>query len=402
MKLLLSVTAISIIVVSISCNSGKNANNAVQTVDVAGNINNFQQVNLSQYTDDISYIPLELTRETPLSTISEVSFSENMILVSDRNSCFLFNATGPFIRKIGEQGRGPEEYQYMSNPSISKNNKIYFSSLFDVFEFNTDGSFVNKYPGILNVRDTFNLAPWHLVDDSLFLGRIDNTSGQKRYKAMLINKKGELKNSFRNHDLLENKGSRVFGGTAQISEFNGSTFFKEQFTDTLFVLNDKYDLVPKYSFNLGGLAMPASTRQVFMEYAPRMNDYLKISNIFQTTDYLILDLNINKDLYRVLGVFNKKSGELVLSQPSDSENEVTSTGFYNDIDGGPKFFPLKMLNDNTIVMWLTALDLKNYVAGSEFKNNVPKYPEKKTELETLANSLTEFDNPVLMMVQLEK
>jgi len=49
-------------------------------------------------------------------------------------------------------------------------------------------------------------------------------------------------------------------------------------------------------------------------------------------------------------------------------------------------------------MWVDAKQLKEHVASDDFKNNNPKYPEKKEELEKLAGGLTEFDNPVLMFV----
>lgn len=49
-------------------------------------------------------------------------------------------------------------------------------------------------------------------------------------------------------------------------------------------------------------------------------------------------------------------------------------------------------------MWIEAKQLKEHVASDDFKNNSPKYPEKKKELENIANSLSEFDNPVLMFV----
>jgi len=41
-------------------------------------------------------------------------------------------------------------------------------------------------------------------------------------------------------------------------------------------------------------------------------------------------------------------------------------------------------------------------AGFEFKNSSPEYPEKKKELEKLANTLKETDNPVLVLVRLKK
>ena len=46
--------------------------------------------------------------------------------------------------------------------------------------------------------------------------------------------------------------------------------------------------------------------------------------------------------------------------------------------------------------------IKTRVESNEFENSVPKYAEKKKELEKLADSLKETDNPVLMVVRLKK
>jgi hypothetical protein len=47
------------------------------------------------------------------------------------------------------------------------------------------------------------------------------------------------------------------------------------------------------------------------------------------------------------------------------------------------------------------LQLKAHVASESFKNSTPKYPEKKRELEKLAVSLKETDNPVLVLVKMK-
>jgi len=57
-----------------------------------------------------------------------------------------------------------------------------------------------------------------------------------------------------------------------------------------------------------------------------------------------------------------------------------------------------MIYNSTMVMNISAKDLKYHVASEDFKNNVPVWPEKKKLLEKLANSLSEFDNPVLIVV----
>ncbi len=77
-------------------------------------------------------------------------------------------------------------------------------------------------------------------------------------------------------------------------------------------------------------------------------------------------------------------------------------GLINDLDGGPNILPQTVKDNNTLVAWIEAIQLKNYIASETFKNSKPKYPGKKKELEKLANSLKETDNPVLVLVSLKK
>jgi hypothetical protein len=103
-----------------------------------------------------------------------------------------------------------------------------------------------------------------------------------------------------------------------------------------------------------------------------------------------------------LGIFNKKTEELDFCKPTTTNNPLFTSGLYNDIDGGPRFFPTKQVNDSTMLMWVKANELKDHVASDDFKKTTVKYPEKKKELEKLANSLKETDNPVLMFVTFRK
>jgi hypothetical protein len=392
-----------------SCNTDQESNDSIITIDIVANMNNLKQVNLSQFTNEIQYIPLESREDASLSGIRELDIKDNNIIITDGNALFLYEMTGHLISKFGTKGRGPEEYQFISNLSLGKDKKIFFNSSQDLFEFNSDGSFGKKYSKILMVDNMFYLGVWRLVDDSLLFGRIDNTTGQMKYKAFLINKCGKVKHSYKNYDLFEQKPtSRVWGGKAQISQFNGSVFYNEQFTDTIFSLDNKYDLIPRYYFNLGNLKMPKTVRTVFMEWAPKLYDYLSIEDFFQTKNYLLLIVNFGKSYtdnrlptsgnLKVLGLFNKHSGELIFCQSTSNYYNIKKTGLKNDIDGGPVFSPQIMVNDSTMAMHISVKNLKEIIASDEFKNSTPKLPEKKKHLEELVNRLTEFDNPVLMLV----
>jgi hypothetical protein len=404
-----------------SCNNQQKVENTLQTVDVVSNINNMQQINLSRFTNNIRYIALENRADIAIGNYPSIDLTDNILLTSDMESSLLiFDMSGHLVVKFGKKGRGPEEYLNINNLSFGKANKVYFNSMDDLFEFKLDGSFSKKYSKCMLVENAFYLHQWCMVDDSLIFGHIQNDSGQTKYKAILINMYGKVRRYYQNYDLLKNRQSRIVGGTTQIFKFNGTLHFKEQFNDTLFSLNTDHELIPEYRFNLGNLKMPASVRVNFYEYFEKINDYVDIEDIFQTEYYLILKVNFGNRFparrlnsrqiestnnTRVwnnttfcLGIYDKRNCELHFCKPTNTDNPLFTSGIYNDIDAGPRFFPEKLINDSTLVMTISAMDLKNHIASDVFKNNIPIYPEKKKLLQEIADSLTYFDNPVIMLV----
>jgi hypothetical protein len=149
---------------------------------------------------------------------------------------------------------------------------------------------------------------------------------------------------------------------------------------------------------------------------------MQLENVFQTQNYLILDCQFNVQFpakrltpkivmegisswyntTRALGIYDKQTKKLIFCKPTSTDNSLFTSGLYNDIDAGARFFPKTQVNDSTMVMSIEAKQLKDHVASADFKNTVVKYPEKKQQLEELANRLTEFDNPVLMFVTIKK
>jgi hypothetical protein len=106
----------------------------------------------------------------------------------------------------------------------------------------------------------------------------------------------------------------------------------------------------------------------------------------------------------VIGVYDKNSKKLVFSVPSITDNHLSGTGLYNDIDGGPKFQLHGMVNDSTMVMKIRFDYLVEHIESDEFNKSMPKYPDKKKKLHELVDSLqmSGFDNPVYMFVTFKK
>jgi hypothetical protein len=255
----------------------------------------------------------------------------------------------------------------------------------------------------------------------LFFGLIQNTTGLVKDKALLKNKNHKIVKSYTNYILFKRRSSLEgeIGEKENVHKFKNHIYYKERYNDTLFCLNENFGMIPIYTFRLDKFKEPLSERAAIRP-GNYMMKYIYVNCVFQTENYLFLDCDFGDQFpakrltplptpiptinpiwhhtLGVLGIFNKKTKNLVFCKPTSTDNYLYTSGFYNDIDAGPRFFPMIQVNDSTMLMQINAKKLKDHVASDDFKNSVVKYPEKKKELEKLANSLNELDNPVLMFV----
>ena len=408
----------------IACNYYPEKALEIPVIDIESSINKMELVNLSQFSDNIRYVPLETGPDIYFQGLWDCLFSDSLILARDINKCILFNNDGRFKSRIGTNGRGPGEYYNLQCADFGADSNIFIQGNMNLYEYRLDGSFVKQYNNIFRLnKNTYNdLSKWIVLRDSLFFGHVANSSGQAEDKTVIINEHGEIKYHFKNYILLDRKRP-VIGfheSFAHIIKFNGSLFYKEMFNDTLFVLDDKNKMIPKYTFNLGEYKIPTYIRLGIENY----RDYITLFEVFQTKDFLFLRFDFGKwfparrltpqpsifpggdpvwtNTVYALGIYNKQTTELIFSKPTDTDNPLFTTGLYNDIDCGPRFFPSEQVNDSTMIMKIDAKKLKEHIASDDFKNGIPKYPDKKKKLEQLAESLTEYDNPVLIFVTFKR
>ncbi len=147
---------------------------------------NFQKdnrkVTISSFTHDIRYISLA-TDLIILQNITDIDFYKNLIVIADaRNNCVLFDINGDIIAKIGNRGKGPGEYNYISDVKIIDGKNIYIQDGKFFLVYNLNGIFLRKFKLELDHRTGF-VRSWTLLNDSLFIGHIPNDTGDRKYKS---------------------------------------------------------------------------------------------------------------------------------------------------------------------------------------------------------------------------
>ncbi|WP_139279658.1 6-bladed beta-propeller [Tangfeifania diversioriginum] len=376
---------------------------AQEQVVINPKINCNNEILFSDLFADINYIPLETKIENLISEPSKVRITDSLIFIKNHKppALLVFNYSGNFIAKIGREGRGPAEYNWLRSFCIDEKNRHVF--------------IYNKYPDkllIYNYDGTFVKS--HSYKKDIYMNDIEFFSDDK-YVLMRDNRNGETPFSYEfytsNHQLIEKKIKPLsfsmkgsFGLTEAFSYYAYNNIFivKENLlNDTLYSISESLEFVPRYVFNFGRLTFPVEVQINSWEIALKaqsngwesgseMDKYIMPAGIFETHGHIILCYRLNEKFH--WGYYNKKTKKAC---------SYKNWGIRNDYDGGPDFHPI--YQKNTLMLgFIHAYEFIEHVNSKAFKNSTPKYPEKKKELEKLANSLDENDNPVLMLVKLKE
>jgi hypothetical protein len=347
---------------------------------------------------DIEYIPLETTEQS-LITGSDDFITGNKIIVENRflltkhwNTILEFQNNGSFVARIGKKGRGPDEITVAHDVDIDeKNQNIYllcgWGKKFNVYSEN--GDFIRA------IQIPIYSTEFRFVEDGILcyaenhMGNIDNSYN-------LIDTNGRIIKSFPNKFPFNTKDAYLIWHENLFYQFNNSLFKKEVYCDTVYVFENK-DFKPHLVIDVGERLITPKARSEFDAFYIGEN-FIDPMNLFEFGDYVY---------YQFIYKFKLPDDVLIYGFIGSKKNDFRALiglgeGLTNDLDGGPNILPLTTKDDNTIIALIDALKFKNHVNSEAFINSKPKYPEKKKELEKLANSLKETDNPVLVLVKLKK
>lgn len=152
-------------VICASCNNASKKTEDIKTlIDLTENPNPRRKI----IVDDFKYIILETTSKTRLSRIDKIMFGKNNIYIFDSRSSvgvFVFNREGKFIKTIGQKGHGPNEFIYVTDFDIDKEENIYLLDVDrkQILKYNSKAEFIE------NVRYDFFTSSFSYLGDDQFL-----------------------------------------------------------------------------------------------------------------------------------------------------------------------------------------------------------------------------------------
>ncbi len=371
-------------------------------VDYESILNNKSTVSLSELADDIEYIPLETNEKCLLRSTAKYHFTDEFIFVNNIEYILQFDRTGKFIKQIGTPGRGPGEIGLIRILSVLNEQKqlvVQTNWARKLYYFSYDGDFLKS----VKVDDMWRIKA---IQDDRFVYFDFCANGFEDYMFALVNMAGDTLDVVNNHYKWENKTG--FVGTMSYHLFvpfyfyNDIISFKSMHNDTVYhVAGDS--IKPEYLIDLGKYQLPQENRIEVPSsggsqgFAEKSKGY-RFCSVFEADESLFISSSGYQDDIHYNIIYDRPSGTGTMLV--DKDNYPGS--IINDIDGGPDFWPKAAVNDSTVYMPILPLDLRNKDFRDKLRNAEVPDPQKKDELIQMIDSLDENDNPVLMILRLNK
>ena len=373
---------------------------------------------LSEFATNVEYIPLQTNENSLLwEFVIKIVHTDNRIFIQNGGlggEIMCFDMAGKYLFKLDNRGRGPEEYTNIMDFDVSSDNKI----LTILSTMNrklvtygiTDTGFVFQRSLTLN-----DPVPWKigLVPETDFAFLVVNPWNRTAPTlSLLINTNGDTiyfkPNSYGKRQDRESRA--MASGTTLVYKVDNRVCFREFYSDTIFCVDVKDNsFKPRIILDTHG-TLPTPEMVGHPEIGG--DKTTMIDGIYETPRYTFINYRDGPEDYNCI-LFDKTT-KTKHNLEIGTFNVTTDFSSYNegrlklkdDLSGGPDFIQnfqdLSIINSGGKLFSLVdAIALKKYIASEDFKKAKPSDAKKKKALETLANSLKDTDNPVLMMVTLK-
>lgn len=410
---------------------------AIKVIDIENSLSEIvPSLPLSDAASTVEIIPLETNSNSFIANMEDVAVTERDIFVSDYKDQRLlrFSREGKFLNKIGTIGQGPEEYIQMWQFLIDEEKKeVYIVTILkgiNVYEYN--GTFKRKVskttvndmtlgdcsislygstPFICNtlpvlkpnVNSVDSLWSFALADSCFNIkARFYNPSFQGHEKEIIEHRARAFEGEWANY-WKEQKPSIDF--------YDGKFAMKYFGVDTLYQFDvDKQVFLPKYSLSLG--KRPDFEMSHLWIKERKFFDYLWVYDFYDSKDYIYFSAAQSDKIYAIC--YDKGNGKVKATEKQgkifEHQFPAFSTPFLrmdtpfslkNDLCGGGDFtVEYKSLGKYWVSTVLPS-DLLEKLDEEELKKESVKDEKAKQQLLHVLGSVTEEDNPILIIATLK-
>ena len=317
-----------------------------------------------EFIKNIDYVALENRNECDMNNIKKVIITKKFILICNYPGLYQFNTKGEFIRKIGKQGNGKNDYKDVQDfvaDTINKTIIVLDENARKLLYFSFEGKFIKSNDTIPEYSDGIEMC-----ESQRLLIHIANPKGNSKYRYVFINNIGQVINTITNPISFKPKRKIVdlFDKEGYTYQLNGILHVMDILCDTIYAVNKNYSLTPKYLLHSGKYKFSPDYRFNYFDLFDSKNIYALPGSIFESSNYIMIKVDIGLNARYIF--YNKLTKKVV--------SVVSNEGLKNNFDGGGNIKP-KTQFENTIYQVIekktinTNLKEYNYSADKKAKLN---------------------------------
>lgn len=216
-----------------------------------------QKVALSDIASDIELIPLETNDNSLINEIRKISYAKDFLYIADGLALYKYDSKGCLVYKLERQGRGPEEYIYISDFQINETG--------DAWILCRNSSSLYKYQDSILI-DKIALEDWvsniFLIDEAKMLLYIGNeaTENNKHQLKLLDLESKCITNYYLPINDKKSQYLHVQSSNHFVCDFNSSedVYFFQVFNDTIYSIDNCGEISSHCYFDINGLNIPTS------------------------------------------------------------------------------------------------------------------------------------------------
>ena len=403
-----------------SCTNTPGSGKFIENIDLFTAYTQSTLVPVSEVASGIEYIRLETSEDCMLSNPHLINVRDSLIICIGFRKLYLFSrSTGRFLYEVSNYGRGPGEY--ISTTDIYDNCRDLFyvcvkKSKDNQFSSRTYGAYnlngniekyVNLPSSVFEDNYIFNIIRFYPIDDSLYIGYVNNHMGNTPQRLVVFSQNGEILKSYPNYNIIDmSKYESVNQDLykAMFFRINNTTRFYELHTDTIFSV-DRNNIIPKFYFEMGNYRLPYNIQAVKSSLKSDYQNYFHIRTMFESERFLLFTVGLNG--FRHLAYYDKIEKSTKVCNMFDDLGfyhyvdywGARCIGFNNDIDN---FVPIGtsinffINTENEYIAAIPALEVKRW-----FDRNPEKAKKLPEHLQAFRDINAE-DNPVIVVAKLKK
>ena len=367
----------------------KEATGIEHHIDVYTAIQNKQQyLTLSDFAEDIEFVPLETTDECLLDeSIMNIVVTRQDIIVYDLNACYRFNRQGKFMNRIGSQGNGPGEYVKSLYITVDTLNQWvymgdYNQEKFVKYDYNGKHLADLKTKGV-GMSNFLYKPNYILMENNFYL----YAKKGKRFSMALYSEKDKKIISRMSCDYKDNIPAMSICSPIAF-QHKKNTYLKDFWCDTIYRMTDAFHLQAYAYIDKGKFKHRTEDDKTLTGGKPTARDFLVLSvwNMAESDRYIFINTNKGRVFY------DKKEKKTfaggTLEKPFVSAKD--------DLYGSPGLMNIS-INGNEIYSYRFAHELIESEKGKHSIND-----SRHDAYLKMIEKLDEEDNPVIMIVKMKQ